>query len=74
MPDMPGLLTDIIISMDDKFVYISNWVHGDIRQYDISDPRQVPVALSLSFSGEMCSFAFASISVRCEYVRVHCTG
>jgi len=24
--------------MDDKYLYFSNWVHGDIRQYDISDP------------------------------------
>jgi selenium-binding protein 1 len=38
LPKMPGLITDIIISMDDKFLYFSNWLHGDIRQYDISDP------------------------------------
>lgn len=24
--------------MDDKYLYFSNWVHGDVRQYDISDP------------------------------------
>ena len=24
--------------MDDKFLYFSNWLHGDIRQYDITDP------------------------------------
>jgi selenium-binding protein 1 len=24
--------------MDDRFLYFSNWLHGDIRQYDISDP------------------------------------
>ena len=35
---VPGLITDIIISMDDKFLYFSNWLHGDIRQYDITDP------------------------------------
>ena len=26
--------------MDDKFLYFSNWLHGDIRQYDISDPSK----------------------------------
>ncbi|KHJ97381.1 hypothetical protein OESDEN_02644 [Oesophagostomum dentatum] len=36
---MPSLITDIIISMDDRFLYISNWLHGDIRQYDITDPE-----------------------------------
>lgn len=38
LPSMPGLITDILISMNDKFLIFSNWLHGDIRQYDISDP------------------------------------
>ena len=37
---LPGLITDILISMDDRFLYFSNWLHGDIRQYDISDPAK----------------------------------
>ncbi|MBP5973442.1 selenium-binding family protein [Brasilonema sp. CT11] len=35
---VPSLITDILISMDDRYLYFSNWLHGDIRQYDISDP------------------------------------
>jgi selenium-binding protein 1 len=35
---MPGLITDILISMDDQYLYFSNWLHGDLRQYNISDP------------------------------------
>ena len=35
---MPGLITDILVSMDDKYLYFSNWLHGDLRQYDISNP------------------------------------
>jgi len=35
---VPGLITDLVVSMDDRFLYFSNWLHGDIRQYDISDP------------------------------------
>ena len=34
---MPAVLTDILISMDDKYLYLSCWVHGDLRQYDITD-------------------------------------
>ena len=41
LPEMPGVMTDIIISMDDKYLYFSNWLHGDIRQYDITDTRYV---------------------------------
>lgn len=36
LTQMPGVITDILISMDDKYLYFSNWVHGDIRQYDIT--------------------------------------
>lgn len=35
---VPGLVTDILISLDDRFLYFSNWLHGDIRQYDVSNP------------------------------------
>ena len=35
---VPGLITDVVVSMDDRFLYLSNWLHGDLRQYDISDP------------------------------------
>lgn len=34
---MPSLITDILISMDDKYIYFANWLHGDLRQYDITD-------------------------------------
>ena len=34
----PGLITDLVVSMDDRFLYFSDWLHGDLRQYDISDP------------------------------------
>jgi selenium-binding protein 1 len=36
---VPGLITDLVVSMDDRFLYLSNWLHGDLRQYDISDRR-----------------------------------
>jgi selenium-binding protein 1 len=35
---VPGLITDILVSMDDRYLYLSNWLHGDVRQYDISQP------------------------------------
>ena len=35
---LPGLITDLLLSLDDRFLYFSNWLHGDLRQYDITDP------------------------------------
>jgi len=35
---VPGLISVILVSMNDKFLYFSNWLHGDLRQYDITDP------------------------------------
>jgi selenium-binding protein 1 len=32
-------MSDIILSLDDRFLFFSNWLHGDVRQYDISDPQ-----------------------------------
>ena len=35
---VPGVMSDLVLSMDDRFLYFSNWLHGDLRQYDVSDP------------------------------------
>jgi selenium-binding protein 1 len=36
----PPLVTDIDLSVDDKFLYVSCWGTGDFLQYDVSDPMQ----------------------------------
>jgi selenium-binding protein 1 len=35
---VPPLVTDIDLSMDDRFLYVSCWGTGDFIQYDVSDP------------------------------------
>jgi methanethiol oxidase len=35
---VPGLITDLVLSLDDRWLYFSNWLHGDVRRYDVSDP------------------------------------
>jgi methanethiol oxidase len=35
---VPPLVTDIDLSVDDRFLYVSCWGTGDLRQYDVSDP------------------------------------
>jgi selenium-binding protein 1 len=37
---VPGVMSDLVLSMDDRFLYLANWLHGDLRQYDVSDPRK----------------------------------
>lgn len=44
LPELPPLITDILISLDDRFIYFSNWLRGDIAQYDISDPAHPKLA------------------------------
>ncbi len=36
---VPGLITDLVLSMDDRDLFFSNWLHGDLRHYDVSDPE-----------------------------------
>ena len=35
---VPGLITDLVVTMDDHDLFFSNWFHGDLRHYDVSDP------------------------------------
>ncbi|KAL4515239.1 hypothetical protein Ndes2526B_g09559 [Nannochloris sp. 'desiccata'] len=44
LPQVPPLITDILISLDDKYLYFSNWLRGDLVQYDISDPGHPKLA------------------------------
>ncbi|KAF8388469.1 hypothetical protein HHK36_027141 [Tetracentron sinense] len=44
LPEMPGLITDFLISLDDRYLYFVNWLHGDVRQYNIEDPKKPVLA------------------------------
>ena len=35
---VPGLITDLVLTLDDRDLFLSNWLHGDLRHYDVSDP------------------------------------
>lgn len=48
---LPGLITDVILSMDDRYLYFSNWLHGDLRQYDVSDPARPKLTGQLWLGG-----------------------
>ena len=37
---VPPLITDINLSLDDRFLYVSCWGTGEFLQYDVSDPFQ----------------------------------
>jgi selenium-binding protein 1 len=55
IPEMPGVMTDILISLDDKYLYFSNWVHGDIRQYDITDTKHPKMVGQIFLNGSIVS-------------------
>ncbi|XP_061941139.1 methanethiol oxidase isoform X1 [Apis cerana] len=52
-PQMPGMITDILISLDDKYLYLSNWLHGDIRQYNISDTERPKLVGQIFLGGSI---------------------
>jgi len=49
--------------MDDRFVYFSNWLHGDIRQYDISDTRHPKLVGQVFLGGSICSDRSVKVTV-----------
>ena len=48
---VPGLITDLVLAMDDRFLYFSDWLHGDLRQYDVSDPANPRLTSRLWLGG-----------------------
>ena len=53
LPEMPGLITDFLISLDDRFLYFVNWLHGDVRQYNIEDPKNPKLAGQVWVGGQI---------------------
>jgi methanethiol oxidase len=48
---VPPLVTDIILSLDDRFLYVSCWGTGDLRQYDVADPFHPKLTGSVRLGG-----------------------
>jgi len=48
---VPPLVTDIDLSLDDRFLYVSCWGTGEMRQYDVSDPRKPVLTGSVHIGG-----------------------
>jgi methanethiol oxidase len=48
---VPPLVTDIDLSVDDRFLYVSAWGTGELRQYDVSDPFAPKLTGSVCIGG-----------------------
>lgn len=48
---VPPLVTDIDLSLDDRFLYVSCWGTGEMRQYDVSNPFEPQLAGVVQMGG-----------------------
>jgi selenium-binding protein 1 len=48
---VPPLVSDIDLSVDDRFLYVSCWGTGEMRQYDVSDPFDPKLVGSVHIGG-----------------------
>lgn len=48
---VPPLVTDINLSLDDRFLYVSCWGTGEFQQYDVSDPFNPKLTGSVRMGG-----------------------
>ena len=48
---VPPLVTDINLSLDDRFLYVSCWGTGEFQQYDVSDPFHPKLTGSVHLGG-----------------------
>jgi methanethiol oxidase len=48
---VPPLVTDINLSLDDRFLYVSCWGTGELLQYDVSDPFEPRLVGTVKIGG-----------------------
>ena len=48
---VPPLITDLNLSLDDRFLYVSCWGTGELRQYDVSNPFEPVLTGSVRIGG-----------------------
>jgi selenium-binding protein 1 len=48
---VPPFVTDLALSLDDRFLYVSCWGTGELKQYDVSDPFNPKPTGSLKIGG-----------------------
>jgi selenium-binding protein 1 len=57
---VPPLVTDINLSVDDRFLYVSCWGTGELRQYDVRDPFNPVFTGSVKLGGIVARSAHSS--------------
>ncbi|KAL3179786.1 hypothetical protein MRX96_037769 [Rhipicephalus microplus] len=77
MDMMPAIITDILISLDDRFLYVACWIHGDVRQYDITDTSHPKLVGQVFTGGSIYKSGPVKSTVReCAglgFLRRHCS-
>jgi methanethiol oxidase len=48
---VPPLVTDLNLSLDDRYLYVSCWGTGELQQYDVSDPFNPKLKASVKIGG-----------------------
>jgi selenium-binding protein 1 len=48
---VPPLVTDVNLSLDDRYLYVSCWGTGELQQYDVSDPFNPVLSGSVKLGG-----------------------
>ncbi len=48
---VPPLITDINLSLDDKYLFVSCWGTGEFHQYDVSDPHNAKLMNTIKLGG-----------------------
>jgi selenium-binding protein 1 len=61
---VPPLVTDVNLSLDDRYLYVSCWGTGELRQYDVSDPFNPVLSGSVKLGGIVARTAHPSDSAR----------
>eukprot|EP00775_Hariotina_reticulata_P012725 gene12725-12855_t len=62
LPTLPPLVTDILISLNDQYLFFSNWLRGDLCMYDISNPAEPKFADRVWLGGSIVAGGPVTVS------------
>jgi selenium-binding protein 1 len=48
---VPPFVVDLRLSVDDRWLYVSSWARGEVKRFDVSDPRHPRETASVELGG-----------------------
>jgi selenium-binding protein 1 len=67
---VPALVSDLVVSLDDRFLYLVSWFHGAVHQYNIEDRSKPKLVGQVHLSGGLVGNEAKVRAKRAEFAKL----